>query len=507
MIPPPKSRITFCLSTAPDRASLYEPSLFGASQDFQRPDSEDSIIALDETDSDATIDNDPEYRYYVRDALDVVRRKQRVCGTQSPAAQGQKVVEAIDLTSDLEGDFITDADVARLAPTLRPNDKPELAQPDIQRACKRIVTEICVGDIIYKTGQSLELHDGSFIRVMRIMEDSTGVSFRGRRLFKLTHMARMEDPRPYFPRWPKELVWVVNDDFDVPLGAIRRVTTIRFTNHIRPDQEHRVPNLKQFFCRLKEDTDTVLGQVRIEYLSRDEADEGYWAESWELRQQWRGRTRLFGSSDKKPSNTPVVIDVDPHNAPAIVDLTAEETIDAMISKLVDRRQYTFGDGFCGAGGMSSGAQKAGLRLKWAFDKSPHVVETYQLNFPDAVCKAQDVYDFLTGVGASSSAKVDICHGSPPCQTFSAAHTVESVNDEANYACIFACADSVKKVKPRVFTIEETSGLFEMNEHKGVFCRLIQSLLEIGYSVGWGILHCQCYGVPQKRRRLITIASG
>lgn len=505
------------LSTASDSTTANGLSSSGSSRTFgnhsRYSGSDASLTIVVDDDSDATVDHDPAYKSHMNDALDIVRadRIRRILYNRhhSFSTHRQKTTDTVDLTSDLEvssdeGKSSTGVDFTPVTPVI------DLRDAQGPRDGRRIVQETCAGGIVYKAGQTLEVHGGSFIRIVDIVEDSGQVSFRGRRLFKVRHMGRMDDPKPYYPPWQKELVWVVNDDQEVPLKVILKVVTVRFTNHIRPDQEQLVPNFKQLFCRLKETT-TKLGQVRVEYLSRHEADEGYRSEPWELRQQWRGWTRIFGSSRKKPSNAHRVInvdrDADPHHGPNVVDLTTQGTAADMIPNLSKRRQYTFGDAFCGGGGMSSGAKKAGLRNKWAFDNNEHAVETYRLNFPDATCKKQDVHDFLTKTGQSPFVKVDVCHGSPPCQTFSIAHTVESANDDANFACIFACADLVKKVKPRVFTVEETSGLCEVTAHKGVFSRLIQSLLEIGYSVGWGVLHCSDYGVPQTRRRLIAIACG
>lgn len=518
-LPTPRRR-SLWPSTASDSTTANGSSSSGSSLTFghhsRYSGSDASLTIVLDDDSDATIDHDPAYKYHMNDALGLVKadRIRRILYNRrrSFSTQRQKATDPIDLTSDIEeqsdeGESFTGVDVAPVTPVTPVIDLCDAQGP---RDGRRIVQETCAEGIVYKVGQTLEVQGGSFIRIEDIIEDSGQVSFRGRRLFRVRHMGRMKDPKPYYPPWHKELVWIVNDDRDVPLKAILKVVTVRFTNHIRPDQEQLVPNLQQLFCRLKETT-TILGQVRVEYLSRYEADEGYRSEPWELRQEWRGATRIFGSSRRKPSNTHRVIDVDPdvelHHGPNTVDLTAQETAADMISNLQKRRQYTFGDAFCGGGGMSSGANKAGLRNKWAFDNNQHAVETYRLNFPGAICKKQDVYDFLTRTGDSPFVKVDVCHGSPPCQTFSIAHTVESINDDANFACIFACADLVKKVKPRVFTVEETSGLCEVTAHKGVFSRLIQSLLEIGYSVSWGVLQCSDYGVPQTRRRLIAIASG
>ena len=41
--------------------------------------------------------------------------------------------------------------------------------------------------------------------------------------------------------------------------------------------------------------------------------------------------------------------------------------------------YTFADGFCGAGGTSVGARDAGLHIKWAFDHDGDAIDTYALN--------------------------------------------------------------------------------------------------------------------------------
>ena len=222
----------------------------------------------------------------------------------------------------------------------------------------------------------------------------------------------------------------------------------------------------------------------LEFISFEEADEGFRIDPVALRRAWRGETRSFGAADSPP----------------IILLEKED--DGVVD-LTTRRQYTFGDGFCGAGGVSCGARSAGLRPTWAFDNSPHAVTTYRLNFDNTECEGSDIFNFLTN--NYEFLKVDVTHGSPPCQTFSPAKTVMSANDDANSACIFACSDMIKKAKPRIHTMEETSGLFE--RHKETLHRVVQDFVELGYSVRWSLLNCVDFGVPQCRRRLVIIASG
>jgi DNA (cytosine-5)-methyltransferase 1 len=101
--------------------------------------------------------------------------------------------------------------------------------------------------------------------------------------------------------------------------------------------------------------------------------------------------------------------------------------------------------------------------------------------------------------------VDILHFSPPCQTFSSAHTISSANDDANEACIFSTRELLARVKPRIATMEETSGL--KDRHKEFLYATIHNFVDLGYSIRWKLLSCQDFGVPQKRKRLVIIGSG
>lgn len=468
-----------------------------------------SLVDDSDSDSSVTLDNDSILRYDVEDVIDLEELNSRPERTipRKRRASG----ETIDLTSDPqdsfnEGDFLTDEALERIVSTLGREERIEPREPDRPNN-RRVVGEACVNGILYKAGQSVELRDKSYLRIFGVLEDTTGsLFFHGRRLFKLTSLAKRSEPKGYLPRWKNELVWIENDTSDIPLGDIRRFVSISFTNDIKSEESQRESDRgRRLFCRLKEVA--VSNQVSVQYLSYHETDEMsvHRSPPWLLRQDWRGATRIFGETNKTaPSAYAVrVINLEDSSGPGIIDLTVPDTSESVISRLKDGRQYTFGDGFCGAGGVSAGARKAGLAIKWGFDKSRHAMDTYRLNFKEAICETSDIFHFLTN--DPEEIKVDICHGSPPCQTFSAAHTVEAATDDANFACIFSCADLMKKVRPRILTMEETSGLYE--RHRDVFHRVIQSFLEIGYSVRWGLLKCVDYGVPQLRRRLIIIASG
>jgi DNA (cytosine-5)-methyltransferase 1 len=92
-----------------------------------------------------------------------------------------------------------------------------------------------------------------------------------------------------------------------------------------------------------------------------------------------------------------------------------------------------------------------------FDFDPAAITSYQLNFYNAKCIVAWAHDFVE-ISVGDESKVDVLHLSPPCQVFSFAHTVDGKDDEMNTATFFAVVELVKRTRPRVVTLENTSGL-------------------------------------------------
>lgn len=164
--------------------------------------------------------------------------------------------------------------------------------------------------------------------------------------------------------------------------------------------------------------------------------------------------------------------------------------------------YTFGDAFCGAGGMSRAAKLAGLRVQWGFDFDKHAIRSFGLNFPEANDCLAEASHFVTL--KEDNDVVDILHLSPPCQFFSAAHTIQGKDDEMNTASLFAIPEVIKKARPRVVTLEQTSGL--MKRHPLFMKTVVHMFTDLGFSVRWKIINCADYGLVQSRNRLFIIAS-
>ena len=168
------------------------------------------------------------------------------------------------------------------------------------------------------------------------------------------------------------------------------------------------------------------------------------------------------------------------------------------------RRYTLGDGFCGAGGCSRGAKGAGLRIVWGFDFDTAAIESFSMNFAGAKCWAIAAHDFIITV--REYLKVDILHLSPPCQTFSPAHTRPGKDDEMNQATFLATAELIRRAKPRVVTLEETFGLTRTAENLDWFKAMVRMFISLNFSVRWKVFDLREYGLPQPRKRLFLFAS-
>ena len=103
-------------------------------------------------------------------------------------------------------------------------------------------------------------------------------------------------------------------------------------------------------------------------------------------------------------------------------------------------------------------------------------------------------------------QVDVLHLSPPCQTFSPYHVHQGKNDELNQATFFAIEELLKKVKPRIVTLEETFGLSRMLKHQDWLNAMIQIFTKLGFSIRWRVFNLCDFGLPQPRKRLFVVAS-
>lgn len=160
------------------------------------------------------------------------------------------------------------------------------------------------------------------------------------------------------------------------------------------------------------------------------------------------------------------------------------------------------DLFCGAGGLSLGLKNAGLKVVAGCDIDIECEHAFESNV-GARFYARDVEQLtsheLEGWFAKGQAKV--LAACAPCQPFSG-YVVGRYDPDERYRLLLQVARIISEVKPDVVTVENVPRL----AFRRVWNRFLAALKRNGYHLDWDILDASYYGVPQRRRRLVLVAS-
>jgi len=166
------------------------------------------------------------------------------------------------------------------------------------------------------------------------------------------------------------------------------------------------------------------------------------------------------------------------------------------------------DLFSGCGGTTCGLVDAGFHVLSAVEIDPKAQETYKLNHPDVLLIEQDIRTvspaaMLAELGIAAG-DLDLLAGCPPCQGFSRLRTknqATSIFDERN-DLVSNFLDFVEVMKPKTVMLENVPALAK----DARFEKLSRQLSALGYLTVVHVLDAADYGVPQRRKRLILLAS-
>ena len=173
-----------------------------------------------------------------------------------------------------------------------------------------------------------------------------------------------------------------------------------------------------------------------------------------------------------------------------------------ILKNETKSNYTVIELFAGAGGTALGFENAGLKHVLLNEINKDASETLKNNFPkgtNIICDDIKNINFDTYKN-----KIDIVQAGFPCQAFSYAGKSLGFEDTRG-TLFFEFARCVKEVQPKIAVGENVRGLLKHNNGK-TLKTMVSVLEELGYTVCYKILRAQYLDVPQKRERLIILAS-
>ena len=162
------------------------------------------------------------------------------------------------------------------------------------------------------------------------------------------------------------------------------------------------------------------------------------------------------------------------------------------------------DLFCGIGGLSHGFKRAGFRVVAGYDTDRRCRFGFESN-NDASFYARDVQTLVASELKRhfSGSRPNVLAGCAPCQPFS---TYSSRKDEdPRWTLVHHFSRLAAEVKTDFVTMENVPSLLRYRNGY-VFQEFIQTLRNAGYDARWSIVKCESFGIPQRRRRLVVVAS-
>lgn len=164
------------------------------------------------------------------------------------------------------------------------------------------------------------------------------------------------------------------------------------------------------------------------------------------------------------------------------------------------------DLFCGVGGLTKGLEQSGINVIAGIDFEPSCRYAYEENN-----NARFIEKDITKVSVEElqalypqDTDVRILAGCAPCQPFSKytqRYRKEGYKDE-KWRLLYSFGTLVKGVRPEIIAMENVP---ELQKTK-VFSDFLANLQSSGYYVSHQVVYCPDYGVPQRRKRLVLLAS-
>lgn len=156
------------------------------------------------------------------------------------------------------------------------------------------------------------------------------------------------------------------------------------------------------------------------------------------------------------------------------------------------------DLFAGAGGFTTGAKAAGVRVVWAANHWPLAVETHAANHPEVTHACQDLHQ----ANWDDVPAHDVLLASPACQGHSRARGKDRSHHDATRSTAWAVVSCAEAHRPRLVVVENVPEFAQW----ALFPAWCQAMQALGYTLSPHVLDSADYGVPQNRRRLIVVGT-
>ena len=154
--------------------------------------------------------------------------------------------------------------------------------------------------------------------------------------------------------------------------------------------------------------------------------------------------------------------------------------------------------FCGIGGFHVAAASLGLTCKFASDIDRDACTLYEKNF--GIRPFGDIAELK----ADQLPDHDLMFAGLPCQPFSIIGKRKGFAD-ARGNLFLELARLVALKRPKAVIIENVKQFVTLDSGKPLLC--VKATLEaLGYNVDWRVLNALDFGLPQKRERVLIVAT-
>lgn len=157
--------------------------------------------------------------------------------------------------------------------------------------------------------------------------------------------------------------------------------------------------------------------------------------------------------------------------------------------------------FSGIGGFDLGFERAGMTIVFQCEINPFCKKVLRKHWPTV-----KLMDDINQVKISDMPEVDLWCAGFPCQDVSLANQGKRRGlDGERSGLFFTLAKLIEQKRPPWLVIENVTGLLNSNEGEDFRC-VISTLDELGYICTWRVLDAKYFRTPQRRRRVIIVAS-
>ena len=161
------------------------------------------------------------------------------------------------------------------------------------------------------------------------------------------------------------------------------------------------------------------------------------------------------------------------------------------------------DLFCGAGGLTHGLLNEGFHIAAGVDVDDRCRYPFEHNN-----RAQFVLGDVDRLQPDDILRLfvpdqpRILVGCAPCQPFS---LYNQKNNDSSWRLVGRFCELAMKTRPDVVSMENVPRLIDYRGGR-IFSSFVNSLRQVGYTVDYNVVFLPNYGLPQRRTRLVVMAS-